>query len=856
MKKFLVLFAIILVGNLSFAFETYRLSNGQTVVIEENHTNPVVTIDTWIKTGSINETDKNNGISHFLEHLFFKGTEKNPYGTFDRVLESKGAINNAATSKDFTHYYITIPSKDFDLALEMHSDMLQNPSIPQDEMEKERLVVLEEIYKDINSPQNKVYNNLMEMMYINHPYKRRVIGSADIVSKLSREDILSYFNTYYAPSNMITIVAGDVNSKEALKKIKQEFNSNCKKTPKNKFEKEKQLPSYLRKVEYSDVQSGYMLIGFRGVPISDRDSYALDVLSVILGEGKSSILYRTIKEEKTLANSIYSSNSTAKDDGIFYISANYTPDKLKSLEEAIFDEIEDLQENGITEQQLKLAKSKIETDTYYARESVSDIAQEIGYTFVTTGGVDFYNTYTDNIKKVSISDVNRVLKKYLGKNKAAVSILLPKGTPEVEISHKKHEKISADFVSENLGTQKYLLSNGATLLITPNKTNKIIGISIFAKGGEFLEPKAGTGSLMSILMTKSTKKYTETELANKMEEDGIKIIPLSGADAFKINVLTTKDEYKDTLKLLNEIVNNALFKASDIEKVKKEQITLIKAGRDLPLKRAVEEFNTMIYKGSVYSNTSKILEHSYPAITREDILKYYSEIFEPKNLVISVNGDVDEEYTASELTKIFPKRNMPEFSYKKYSIPTVKSRRISQLTDKTTETDWIFLGWQTDGLSNAKDYAALQVIDSLLGTGMSSRLFINLREKEGLAYQLGTTYSPNMLRGKFVAYIGTNPKNLTYAQKKLFDEINRLKYEEVKDQELQEAKDKLLGQFLISQETNLEKAMLTGHYESTGRGYDFKNSYIKMINEVTKTDIIRVAKKYFNENYVLSIIKK
>ena len=170
MRKFLLIL-ILLTANIVFAadFNLYKLDNGQTVIIQEVKNNPIVTIDTWIKTGSINETADNNGVSHFLEHLFFKGSKNHAPGEFDKILETKGAITNAATSKDFTHYYITIPSKDFDLALEMHSDMLLNPLIPRKELEKERKVVIEEIMKDANSPNTIVYDNLVELMYSNHP---------------------------------------------------------------------------------------------------------------------------------------------------------------------------------------------------------------------------------------------------------------------------------------------------------------------------------------------------------------------------------------------------------------------------------------------------------------------------------------------------------------------------------------------------------------------------------------------------------------------------------------------------------------------------------------------------------------
>ena len=240
MKKFIILAAIVLCGNCVFATEAkmFKLANGQTVVIQEVRNNPIVTIDTWIKTGSIDEDDSNNGVAHFLEHLFFKGTKNHQPGEFDRILETKGAITNAATSKDFTHYYVTIPSKDFDLAMELHADMMMNPLIPRNELEKERKVVLEEINKDLKNPSRILYDNLNSMLYTDHPYKRKVIGRSEVIETITRDKILEFYNNNYSPSNMVTIVIGDVDTNYALERIKESFNADYKKQLKTIYLKE------------------------------------------------------------------------------------------------------------------------------------------------------------------------------------------------------------------------------------------------------------------------------------------------------------------------------------------------------------------------------------------------------------------------------------------------------------------------------------------------------------------------------------------------------------------------------------------------------------------------------------------
>lgn len=859
MKKIIIVLAFLIFGAGAFAAEpsVYKLDNGQTVIIQQVKNNPIVIIDTWVKTGSINENDKNNGVSHFLEHLFFKGTTIHAPGEFDKILESKGAVTNAATSKDFTHYYVEIPSKYFDLAMDLHADMLLNPLVPRKELEKERKVVMEEIAKDANNPERKVFDNLVGMLYTSHPYKREVIGTNEIIGKISREEILDYYKTHYSPQNMITIVIGDVEPQHALEKIKQDFKTEPRKLEKNINKHEKPLFKKVTKIDYQPVQGGYLIIGYRSADAFNSDTYALDVLSTILGDGRSSLLYQKIKEQKQLAYSISASNSTYREDGIFEITADFTPDNSDKLQKAIFAEVARVRKEGVTQEQLNLAKSIIERDTYYSRESVSNISSEIGYTTILTDNPKYYSEYLNNIKKVTAYDVKRVADKYLGENKSAVSIVLPMESAKKQEVIEKKSQVEPKLIKENATTKKYALANGAKLLITPNELNDIVAISIYVKGGEFLESIPATAQLMSSVMVKGTKKYSSLELATLLEENGIKISPSASADTFNIDILTTKSQLPKTLQLLDEVVNNASFEDYEIEKTRTSMLNSIKQSRDVPMNVALEEYKSLIYENSAYSNGSKLFEKTLPKIQRDDILGYYELIFNPKNIVISVNGNVNINDLAQQFDSIFKSQDLAEFDYKNYSskILPIEGVKTSTKTVDDLKAAWLILGWQAAGVLEEKDCATLQVIDSILGTGMSSRLFKNLRDQEGLAYQLGSSYSPRILKGSFTVFIGTNPKNLSLAEKMLFVEINKLKTEFVSDKELQEAKDKILGKYIISQETNLEKASLLARFESSGRGFEFKDKYEQVINSVTASDIIEVANKYFNGNYVVSVVK-
>lgn len=854
MRRIILLLFVIIFSATAWAadFTVQKLPNGQTLIVQELKNNPIVTIDTWVKTGSINETDTNSGVSHFLEHLFFKGTKLHPAGDFDRILESKGATVNAATSKDFTHYYITIPSEYFNTALELHADMLSNPQIPRKELEKERKVVLEEISKDINTPSRKVYENLNSMMYSYHPYKRRVIGSPDVVSTIRREEILDYFNKFYAPSNLVTLIIGDVNTDEVVKKVSEVFGKEYKKPVKKCFKKEHLLNSQKRNIEYTDSQTGYMMVGFRSIPIASPETYAVDILGQILGGGKASRLYKCLQEQNGLVYSISSQNISFKDDGLLVINSNFNPQNYEKTEKAIFEEISRLQKYGVTEEELNIAKKKIEQDTYYLRESTSNIASELGYTMTLTDSPDFYKNYINNINKVSAKDVQLAAQRFLGLNKSAVSIVLPKSTENIdqtkEITHTA-EKVSSDF-----GIEKYIIDNKSTLLINKHQNNDIIAISIIAKGGEFIENKIGEGTLTASTMLKGTKKYSNQELTKIMEENGIKIVPSCGDDDFSIKIQTTTSALDTTLDILDEILNNALFDDYELEKKRTELIGKIKQKRDVPMNLAMEEFKTLIFENSVYSHTNKIIEKNLPAVTRKDVLNYYDKMTDSKNIIISVNGNVQTDKMIQAFGKMLHEKKYPEFKYENFKVTKLTSKKVSSNKIPDLNTAWLFLGWQTAGFGDKKDFVALKVLNTMLGSGMSSRLFRNLREQDGLAYQLGSSYNSKKLGGSFVTYIGTNPKTLNYAKDKINKEIEKLKKEFVSDSELADAKSRLKGGFIIALETNSEKASTTGKFEAMGLGYNFLPEYIRMIDEVTASDIINVANKYFNNVYVESVV--
>ena len=425
--------------------EVYEREDGHKIVLAHKE-GDMANVSTWVKTGSINEDDNNNGISHFLEHLMFKGTHKHPAGYFDRTLEAKGAIVNAATWKDYTFYYVTLPkgenNEDLNLAIELHADMMLDPIIPEEEIgapfdlndakvtdKRERHVVIEEIRMRKDQNWTKIYNACNFNMYTKHPYKRDVIGTPEIISRVTRDEIMNYYQTFYSPENMTTIIVGDFDSKEILEKVEREFDFKGRKNaPKRVNEIDKPVQEQKVITNSAHVNTSYFMYGWLGPKACDiKGTICLDMISIILGDGTSSRLYQNLIEKQPVQifNMISSEHYQFKDGNNFFIQANCKPEKKDEAIKLVEKELRGLLEVPITEAEMLKAKKKIKSRFAYSAETVSEIGETIGYYTTVCEKLELIEEYLNDLESISLDDLNSTIEKYLNLNNSVLSILVP-----------------------------------------------------------------------------------------------------------------------------------------------------------------------------------------------------------------------------------------------------------------------------------------------------------------------------------------------------------------------------------------------------------------------------------------------
>ena len=418
----------------------HKLPNGLTIIAEQM---PVeaVNLNLWIKVGSAVESDAINGMAHFLEHMIFKGTERLASGEFERRIEERGAVTNAATSQDYTHYYITTAPKDFAELAPLQIDVVSNASIPDDAFERERLVVLEEIRRSEDNPQRRTYRRAMETAFDRLPYRRAVLGPESVIAGLKPQEMRDFHANWYQPQSITAVAVGNLPVEELIATVAEGFTkatktlhsplplgtSHGKPTPHSSLNPESPFTEIVRR-EFIDesLQQARLVMVWRvpGMTQLDR-TYGLDVLAGILGHGRTSRLVRDLREERGLVSSISVSNMSNELQGIFYISAKCAVENLSVVEDAIAQHIGKLQTEFVTESEIARIGQRVANRFIFGNETPSDRSGLYGYYQSLVGDLEPAFNYPAIIQSQDATDLMQAAKEYLSPDAYGVIFVKP-----------------------------------------------------------------------------------------------------------------------------------------------------------------------------------------------------------------------------------------------------------------------------------------------------------------------------------------------------------------------------------------------------------------------------------------------
>ncbi len=410
-----------------------QLPNGLTIIAEQM---PVeaVNLNIWLNVGSTKESDEINGMAHFLEHMVFKGTPNLNIGEFEQLIEERGAETNAATSQDYTHYYITTAPKDFEQLAPLQLDVVLNPSLEDEAFEREKLVVLEEIRRSEDNPRRRTFYQAMETCFDNLPYRRRVLGPAEVITNLRSQQMKDFHSHWYQPSSMTAAVVGNLPVEELIDIVTTGFDKHYQGNSSVGTFSAQSLPepetafSKIVRQESTDInlQQARMVIMWR-VPgmIELEQTYALDILAAILGQGRVSRLFRELREERGLVTQVGVSNMTQTQQGVFYISAQLPTENITEVEKAIADQIHKLQTEPIAEKDIARIRTQVANRFIFANERPSDRANLYGYYYSQLEDLAPALNYPQHIQAIDAPALQTAAQTYLNPNAYGIVVMKP-----------------------------------------------------------------------------------------------------------------------------------------------------------------------------------------------------------------------------------------------------------------------------------------------------------------------------------------------------------------------------------------------------------------------------------------------
>ncbi len=826
------------------------LPDGLTVIVQEDHSAPVASVQAWCATGSIDEDERiGAGLSHILEHMLFKGTKTRTTNAIAQKIQDVGGYINAYTSFDRTVFWIDVPKDGVAAALDVLSDAMMNSTLPPEEYLKEQEVIRREFAMNLDDPDRMTGLLLFATAYQKHPYRLPVIGQMEIYNQLTQEQVMLYYKTRYVSNNLTFIVAGDVDPEKVHQQLADFFKAYPEKSLKPVFIPE-EPPQLGRREVHNEFATELtrLSLAWHIPEITHPDVPALDLLSTILGDGRSSRLYRRVREEAGLAFAVSAFSYTPGDPGLLGVDATVDPKKREAAQRLILQIIGEVKQAGATADELMKAKKMSLSHHLDALATMRGQASDIGGNWLVTRNLNFSRDYLAAVQKVTLDDIRRVAGKYLVDANLTVVSLNPKGSLLA-----KGEAVQPINAGE---VQKFELSNGLRILVREDARLPLVSMTAVFRSGLLAETLQTNGitRLMAKALLKGTKTRTAEQIANQIEAVGGSIGSDAGNNSCSVSVHVTKPDLKLGIDLLSDVLLNATMPEQAVTREKEVQMAGLKEEDEQPATVARNILRAALFGEHPYALRANGSPDSVPRLTQKNLLDFRDRYLVAKNGVISVFGDVK----AAEVKQVLEQtlRTMKPGELALTDAPAAAPLR--QMTNVESQKEKaqgvIMVGYRGVDIFS-KDRHALELIDEA-SSDLGSRFFIRIREQMGLAYYVGASQMPGLVPGIFAFYLGTDPQKIEPVKTALLDEIRKLASDGLTSEELMRAKKKLIGQQQIANQSNDSFGYQCGLDELYGLGFNYYKSLEHDVEAVTLDEIKRVAGKYFREQpYVLATVR-
>ena len=863
-------------------FEKYKLKNGLDVILVEDHRLPLVAVNLWYHVGPANEKQGRTGFAHLFEHMMFQGSKHVGDDQHFKLLEAAGASDiNGTTGFDRTNYFQTLPSNQLELALWLESDRMGFllDTLDERNLANQRDVVRNERRQNReNQPYGLVNEGMFHQLFPkNHPYYAVVIGSHADIEAARLADVREFFKLYYAPNNASLAVVGDIDKAKTKALIEKYFGPIPAGQPVPKIDAvTPPITAERRAVVTDQVELPRVYMSWLTDPIYKPGNAEADLLARIIGGGKYSRLYKRLVYEKQIAQDVTAFNQSAALGSVFVISATAKPNvKPEDLEKAIDEELDAVRKEGVRAEELERARNLVQTQIVRGLETLGGfggVADRLNQYNHYLGDPNYLAQDLSRYDKVTPATALKLAQEKFGKDKRVVVYGVPgkkviDDPPKTAEAEKAATATPAAPAASNPQEQdwraqppaggaasklslpapkKFKLANGLTVLLVEQHNLPMVSVGLTVLSGSELNPldKPGLASFTADMLDEGTEKRSTLQLAEDAAQIGATLGTTSFSDASILNISALKKNADAAMELMSDVALHPSFAQKEIDRVRNTRLTLIQQQRDNPNALANRVFNNAVYGDKHPYGFPEIgTTDSVKAITRDDMVNFWKAGYVPGNAALVVAGDITEKELRALAEKYFGGWTGGAPSLKRPDVGASGARRILVVDKPNAPQTALRIGHVGVARSNP-DYVPLEVMNLGLGGLFSSRINMNLREKNGYTYGAFSAFEYRRGLGPFYSGGGVRTNVTAPAVKEVFSEIDRMRTTRMTDDELRTAKDSFARS-------------LAGLFETTGRTVgtiadlfiydlpqDFYSTLPTRIDAVTAADVQRVAEKY------------
>jgi len=841
------------------------LKNGLTVFIHRSTESNVVSARVLVKTGAIYEGRfLGAGLSHYLEHVVSGGTTRSFTEAEARErLKRLGGASNAYTSYDRTAYYIDTSASLWKEALDLLLSYVSECVLDPGEVKREKSVIQQEFKLGENNPQRELWKLFTATAYRAHPVGIPIIGYEEVFVQQSREDLLEYYRSKYQPQNMVVSLAGSVDPLQVLEFVveKSDAFQRTAAPPEALPAEPEQIAPRRAEKEMESARLVSAMIGFPSVPLDHPDLYALDVLAILMGDGRTSRLYRRLKDMENKVLSVGTSSWTPDFvRGQFIVSATLPGENWPGVLEDIRDEIERLKNEPPSMRELEKAKKNVIAQQVFGNESMSARASSLARSYLATGDPYFDDKYVEGIEKVSPEEVREVARKYLDASRMNVAVIKPPAASTSAEKDPPTETTPAAMGAETDGVRVKELSNGLKVLVKADDALPMASVQLYGLGGLFMEngDEPGLSAFTADLLTAGTKRRSKQEIAEAVESAGGSLSSGAGNNTYHVTLQVLQQDLDMALDILSDVILDATFPPEEIEKQRRETLLAIQRQDENWQAEIMLLFKHEFFPDNSYGHNRLGTEASVKGFTREDLKRFRDRMARPEHSVLAVYGDVRPQEVFERIEKAFGSWEKGSGDKKERTKPATgprltESRIVEKMTDKSSAA--LFVG--AEGLSiEDEDRPVLDVLDSLLsGIGYpGGRLHEALRGKADLVYLVHAFPFYGLGTGYFGVITQTTMGNFAEVKEIIMSNLQRLRDEPVPAGEMRDAAEMAVTMHHLSLETLSSQAQSATVNEVLGLGWNYDERYPDLLRTVTAEDVQELANKLFAHTLAVEAI--